>query len=280
VTKPAFQAPPGTCDCHIHIYGPPDRYPEAPSAPFPNPDAPVAAYRRVMARLGIERAVVVQPSGYGKDNSCTLDAIAELGAELGDAARGVAVVDVETGDEELARLTAAGIRGARFHMMPGGIVPFESLAPVAPRIHEHGWHVQLQMDGRLLHEREAALAALPCPLVIDHTGKFLEPVATDHPGYRALLRLLDSGRVWVKLSAPYETSRTGPPHFDDVGRLARGLIAAAPERMVWASNWPHPSAQDDPPDDAMLLEVLAYWAGDDAVARRILADNPAALYGF
>jgi len=276
MTEPSFKAPPGTCDCHIHVYGPPERYPEAPSAPFANPDAPLSAYREVMARLGIERAVVVQPSGYAKDNSCTLDAVAALGT----AGRGVAVVDVETSDAELARLTAGGIRGARFHMMPGGIVPFESLAPVAPRIHEQDWHVQLQMDGRLLHEREAALASLPCPLVIDHTGKFLEPVGTDHPGFRALLRLLGSGRVWVKLSAPYETSRRGPPHYDDVGALARALIAAAPERLVWASNWPHPSARDDPPDDALLLDVLAHWAGDDAVARRILADNPAALYGF
>lgn len=273
---PRFKAPPGTCDCHIHFYGPPERYPEAPTSPFPAPDAPVSAYRQVMARLGIERVVVVQPAAYGRDNRCTLDGL----AELGDAARAVVVVDEETPDSELEAMTAAGARGVRFHMLKGGVLSWEILERMAARVHEFGWHVQLQLDGRLLPAREEMLKRLPGTLVIDHTGKFLEPVGRDHAGYQVLLRLLESGRVWVKLSAPYETSKQGAPHFDDVGELARGLIAAAPERMVWASNWPHPSAQDNIPDDAMLLDVLAHWTGDDALTRRILADNPAVLYGF
>lgn len=275
-SPPKFTAPPGTCDTHIHIYGPKDRYRVLPTAPVAPPLALVADYRRVMRRLGIDRAVIVQPSAYGIDNACTLAAI----AELGDCARGVAVIDRDVNDAELARLTKAGIRGARFFMLKGGVVPWESLEPVAARIQQHGWHIQLQMDGRFLHERLEQLKRLPGTLVIDHTGKFLEPVGTDHPGYRALLDLVQSGRVWVKLSAPYETSKAGPPHYMDVGRLARGLIKVAPERMVWASNWPHPSAQAAPPDDAMLLDVLRHWSGDDALTRRILADNPAALYGF
>jgi len=274
--SPKFKAPPGTCDCHMHFYGPKDRYPEAPTSPFPAPDAPVAAYRKVMARLGVDRVVVVQPSAYGKDNSCTLDAM----RELGDCARGVAVVDSSVSDDELDSMTRAGVRGIRFHMLKGGVLPWEILEIMAARVHEFGWHVQLQMDGRLLPDREDMLRRLPGTLVIDHTGKFLEPVAPDHPGYRCLLDLVDSGRVWVKLSAPYETSKAGAPYFDDVGVLAKGLIAAAPERMVWASNWPHPSAQDNLPDDAGLLDVLPYWAGDDGLARRILVDNPVQLYGF
>jgi D-galactarolactone isomerase len=273
---PRFKAPPGTCDTHIHIYGDPARYKEVATSPFPVPDAPVAKYRQVMKCLGIERVVVVQPSAYGKDNSCTLDAI----AELGDCARGIAVVDVDTDEAELARLTKAGIRGARFHMLKGGVVPWESLAPMAPRIVEHGWHVQLQLDGRLLPERLALLKSLPGQMVIDHTGKFLEPVAADHAAFKALLALVESGRVWVKLSAPYETSKEGPPHYMDVGRLARALIKAAPERMLWATNWPHPSAQADPPDNAMLMDLLVHWAEDECVARRIFSDNPAELYGF
>lgn len=273
---PKSVAPPGTCDCHIHIYGPTDKYPEAPTSPFPVPDAPVGAYRRTMETLGIDRVVVVQPSAYGKDNSCTLDAI----AELGPIARGVAVVDTETTDQELDRLTAAGIRGVRFHMLPGGVLPWDILEEMAARVEAFGWHVQLQMDGRNLPGREETLRRLPGTLVIDHTGKFLEPVPVDHPGFQTLLQLLETGRVWIKLSAPYETSKVGAPSYADVGTLAKALIAAAPERMLWASNWPHPSAQDNPPDDAMLMATLLEWMGDEATSHRILVDNPAILYGF
>jgi len=199
---------------------------------------------------------------------------------LGERARGVAVVKADVSDAELERLTAAGIRGIRFHMLAGGILPFDILETMAARVHELGWHVQLQMDGRRLHERARMLSRLPGELVIDHTGKFLEPVDLDHPGYLALLRLLGGGRTWVKLSAPYETSRQGAPDYMDVGKLARGLIEAAPERMVWASNWPHPSAQQNRPDDAVLMDTLRIWVEDDALTNRILADNPATLYGF
>lgn len=279
-SAPSIQAPKsspaGTCDCHIHIYGPSGRYPVAPTSPFPVEERPVAAYRAVMKRLGIERVVVVQPSAYGTDNRCTLDAM----AELGDLSRGVAVVDETITDSELRSLTEAGIRGIRFFMLRGGVLPWSALEPMAARVAAFGWHVQLQMDGRDLPDRVDSLLRLPGELVIDHTGKFLEPVGTDHPGYRALLRLLENGKTWVKLSAPYETSKEGAPRFMDVGRLARGLVAAAPERMVWASNWPHPSAQDNPPDDAQLLDVLRYWVEDDSLTARILAENPAKLYGF
>ncbi len=273
---PAFRAPPGTCDCHMHVYGPKDKYPVAPTTPFPVPDKGVSAYRRVMARLGIERVVVVQPTAYGDDNRCLLDAM----DEFGPIARGVAVVTSDASDAELQRMTDLGVRGLRFHLLPGGVLPFEILATMADRVHGFGWHIQLQVDGRKLHQYSEVLKRLPCALVVDHTGKFLEPVTTDHPGYRALLDLVDSGRVWVKLSAPYETSKLGPPHYMDVGRMARGLIQAAPERMLWASNWPHPSALDDPPDEAMLMDLLRYWTEDDALTARILSTNPSALYGF
>lgn len=274
--QPRLAAPPGTCDTHMHIYGPLDRYPEAPTSKTPPPHGPLSAYREVMTRLGIERAVVVQPSSYGFDNSCTMDAVAELGPN----GRAVVVVGPEERDSDLARLTGQGARGVRFHMFPGGVLTFEELEATAARVHEHGWHVQLQMDGRQLHERVDMLARLSCPLVIDHTGKFLEPVGLDHPGFRALLRLVEGGRTWVKLSAPYETSKSGPPHFADVGALGRALAKAAPERMLWASNWPHPSVQEKP-DDAMLLDMLADWLDGDAKAiHRALVDNPAELYGF
>jgi len=276
--RPRLKMPGGGCDTHLHVYGDPQRYPEAPTSPFTPPAASLDAYRNVMARLGIERVVVVQPSAYGKDNRCTMDAV----AALGQSARAVVVVDTGVSDDELDRLTRGGARGIRFHMLPGGVLPWDILPEMAGRVAAFGWHVQLQLDGRELPGREALLRRLPCPLVIDHTGKFLEPVAVDDPAFRVLLGLVETGGVWVKLSAAYETSRTGPPVFADVGALARALIKTAPERMMWASNWPHPNPNParTPPDDAMLLDLLLDWCPDEAVRERVLVDNPAALYGF
>jgi D-galactarolactone isomerase len=188
-------------------------------------------------------------------------------------------VPADVADAELERLTHAGVRGARFHMLPGGMLGWDVLQPLAARIAAFGWHVQLQLDGRELPQHEAALARLPVPLVIDHNGKFLDPVAVDHPGFKTLLRLLAGGNTWVKLSAPYETSREGPPHYEDVGALAKALVRAHAERCLWASNWPHPG-REPRPDSAALLDLLLTWANDEATRRRILVDNPAALYGF
>jgi D-galactarolactone isomerase len=267
---------PGTCDCHIHILGPQDMYPLASTAPFTPKVASLSAYLKLMGRIGIDRAVIVQPSAYGKDNRCTLDAIAELGPR----ARGIAVIDLDTSEAELRELTAGGIRGVRFHMLPGGLLPWGILEEMAARIHKFGWHIQLQLDGRELHHHESMLHRLPGNLVIDHVGKFLEPVATDHPGFQSLLRLIDGGRVWVKLSAVYETSKSGAPQYGDVGILAKTLIATAPERMLWATNWPHLSDQDNPPDDLILRDTLVGWMGGEKTQCQILVDNPATLYGF
>jgi D-galactarolactone isomerase len=272
---PRVQAPPGACDTHIHIYE--ERFKLAPTATFKPPHAPLGDYLAMRTRIGIARTVVVQPTAYGTDNSCTLEAI----AAMGPSARGVAVVGEGVGDAELDRLTQAGIRGIRYFMLPGGALPWESLETMAARVGAFGWHVQLQLDGRLLPEREALLKRLRGTLVIDHNGKFLEPVPVDHPAFRCLLRLLENGRTWVKLSAPYETSKKGPPLYPDVGELAKALVRAAPERCVWATNWPHPSVpREQRPDDANLLDLLLDWAPNEAARTRILADNPAALYGF
>jgi len=274
-SQPRLLAPPGTCDTHMHIYD--RRFPTAPSALITPPDSGVAEYRAMCRRLGITRTVVVQPTTYGKDNRCTLDAI----TALGEGARGIAVVDETVTETELDGLTQAGIRGVRFHMLPGGALPWTSLEPVSSRVQAFGWHVQLQLDGREFPDREALVRRVAGTLVIDHVGKFLEPVATDHAAFKVLLRLLDNGRTYVKLSAPYEVSKVGPPNYDDVGALAKALVRAAPERMLWASNWPHPSAPPDrKPDDARLLDVLLDWVPDEATRRKILVDNPARLYGF
>lgn len=270
---PRLTAPKGACDTHIHIYD--DRYEIAPTAVASPPRGSVEDYRALQRRLGLERAVVVQPSAYGTDNRCTLAAIAALGPER---TRGIAVVDRDVTDEELEALSRQGIVGARFLMIPGGAIGWDQLDTVAARVEPFGWHVQLQLDGRDLPQRIEQIRRWPSPIVIDHVGKFFEPVAVDDPAFRCLLDLVDTGRAWVKLSAPYEVSKVGPPLYEDVGALAKALVRTAPERMLWASNWPHPSAHE-PPDDAALLDLLLEWAEDEDVRRRILVENPAALYG-
>src|SRR5580765_6575335 len=182
--NPKLRAPAGTCDTHMHVYN--GKYPKAPTAKFVPPDAPVSAYRKMCERLGIERTVVVQPSTYGKDNRCTLEAVAAIGPN----ARCVVVVDENVADAELDRLTRLGARGIRFFMLAGAALPWDILETMSARVAPFGWHVQLQLDGRDLPEREAMLRRLTGALVIDHVGKFLEPVSLDHPGFRTLHALV------------------------------------------------------------------------------------------
>ncbi len=260
------------CDSHMHFYD--ARRQAAPEAVLRPPDATIADYLQVQADLGLERVVVVQPTTYGLDNTCQLDAM----AAIGDAARGVMVVDHRTGGDELRRLTDLGVRGARFHMLPGGAVPWEILDEVAAAIQPFGWHVQLQLNGRELTERLDSLRRLPVGLVIDHVGRFMPPVAPDDPAFSALLALVDDGAM-VKLSAPYESSVTGPPTYRDVVPLVEALTARAPDRMLWATNWPHPG-QANPPTNAELASLLDAWLPDESLRQQVLVDNPAALYDF
>jgi D-galactarolactone isomerase len=260
------------CDTHIHFYD--DRYPAAPNAVLRPPDATPADYCEIRAELGTERAVVVQPTTYGLDNCCQLEAM----AILGPAARGVVVVDAQTPRAELARLTDLGVRGARFHMLPGGAVPWAILDDVAAEVASFGWHVQLQLNGRELVDRLDQLLRLDGGLVIDHVGRFMPPVPPDSPEFGALLTIVDNGG-WVKLSAPYESSITGPPDFHDVGSLVHVLVERSPERILWASNWPHPG-QAAPMTPVDLVELRNRWLPTDAFRRQVLVDNPAELYDF
>jgi D-galactarolactone isomerase len=272
--KPRLTPPPGACDTHMHVYE--KRFAILPGAAVP-PVAPVAAYRLVQQRLGIERTVVVQPNAYGRDNRCTVEAIAALGLAR---ARGVGVVDATTPDAEIERLTRAGIRANRFHLMKPGYLGWDVIETLAARVQPFGWHSQVQLNGREFPDREALLRRLPGIVVVDHVGRFHDPVPVDDPAFKALQRLVDTGRFYVKLSAPYESlSRDGPPHYRDVGALAGALVRQAPERMLWASNWPHPG-QAAPADEADLLDLLLEWAPDEAARQRILVDNPARVYGF
>lgn len=258
----------------MHIYDP--RFRPAKDAPHAEPPHTAAEYLEVRRRLGLERVVVVQPTQYGTDNSCTLQAMKDLGN-----ARGIAVLDDTVTDAELERLTRGGMRGVRFRMWDRPELPWAILPTMSARLGAIGWHIQFQMDSSHLTEREALLKSLPSAVVIEHIGKFNEPVGIDHPGFKALLRLVDTGRFWVKLSGAYMTSKSGPPLYADVGVTAKALVKHAPERLVWASNWPHPMRfRNGDVDDAEQLDVLLDWAPDEKVRNSILADNPAQLYGF
>ena len=266
--------PNGACDTHIHVYR--KGAPTLPGALAAPEEETVARYQTIRDDLGLTRAIIVQPTAYGTDNSVTADGIKALGAQN---TRGVAVVDENVGDATLRDLTDTGFCGVRFQMLPGGIIAWDQVDRIAQRVSSCDWHIQLQLDGHTLPDRADQILAWPGRIVIDHIGKFLEPVAPDHPAFQCLLRLIDTGRVWVKLSAPYEVSRIGHPGYNDVSVLACALVEHAPERMLWASNWPH-ILTTPRPNDRKMLELLHDWAPNTALQQRILCDNPQEFYGF
>lgn len=264
------------CDCHIHVYDM-NRYPIPQANPVSPPHATWDDYLALRSKLGLSRAVIVQATGYEFDNRCTLEAM----ARDPDNTRAILTLPTDVSDTDLAHYDALGARGLRFMLVPGApqVMRWEDLPVMAARIAPFGWTINLQLDGRDLAQYVPMLSNLPCRLVIDHVGKFLEPVASDHPSFMALRELLDGGNTWVKLSAPYETSRTGKPAFEDVGLLARTLAHAYPQRCLWASNWPHPTQQDRP-DEQNLLSLLGQWAKNESDLHLILRDNPDELYRF
>ena len=257
----------------MHIYD--ARYAFASTAIIKPPPAPLSAYRKIQQQLGLS-------AWWWYNRAVTVSTTAALSTPLQRWERLRAASScpgLMRAMPSLKQLHAAGARGVRYFMLPGGVLSWDTLEPMAARIAPLEWNLNLQLDGRDLAQYATMLSRLPCTLVIDHNGKFLEPVGVEHPGFRTLLALLDRGRCYVKLSAPYETSRLGPPHYADVSVLARALVAANPERCLWASNWPHPN-QNPQPSCAAMLDLLLEWAEDEATRRMILVDNPARLYGF
>ncbi|HDR8908693.1 TPA: amidohydrolase family protein [Burkholderia multivorans] len=272
--RPAFRLPEGAIDCHMHIYD--DRFPVAPGTTLRPPNATVAQYRSLQARLGVRRNVVVTPSTYGTDNRCTLAAIAQFGND----ARGVAVVDSTVSDDELRSLDRGGIRAIRFNLSYPGATTLDMLAPLAARIADLGWHIELVVQGARLPGLERHLAELPCPLVIDHIAHVPQPGGLSSAAFRTVQRLVEKGNTWVTLSGPYVDSKTGAPAYEDVAPVAKTLIDMAPERMLWGTDWPHPTQKTDKPDDASMLDVIAGWIGRPDWQRLIFVTNPTKLYRF
>jgi predicted TIM-barrel fold metal-dependent hydrolase len=268
------KAPPHSTDCHFHIFGPFDTYPLDPGRKYTPPEALVPRYLTVAETLGIQRMVVVQASIYGTDNAVTLDAIAKFGLHR---ARGVAVIDDSFDDAALRRMHEQGIRGLRFNMVSGNGTPQDQLVALARRLVPLGWHIQVYADGPKMLEIGSMLGRLPVEVVIDHCGGVKAALGTSHPQFQALLRLLDSGRAWMKVCS-YRASSAGPP-FADMEANVKALVAAAPDRCLWGSDWPH-SQMNPIPDAGDLLDQFFDWVPDPMSRQRILVDNPTRLYGF
>jgi predicted TIM-barrel fold metal-dependent hydrolase len=287
--KNVSEMPAGACDCHVHIIGPAGQYPMVPQRGYTPPEASVSDLHELRRRLGITRNVLIQPSFYGTDNRCMLDAL----AQLGDSARGVAVVAPDIGDIELAELDRRGIRGLRINLESGENrdprAAVAALDAIAGRIGHLGWHIQIYAALPVIAAAADRIAALPVEVVIDHFGMAQARDGIRQDGFAALLDLVKARKAYVKLSAPYRISRQAPG-YADAAPIARALIAAGPDRMLWASDWPHTDRVPDRPpldihpfriiDDHAVLGGLAEWCGDKALERTILAETPAQLYRF
>lgn len=274
-TVPRSTTPAHACDAHLHIYDP--RFQAI--APMVE-HATVADYRRVQALLGTRRAVIVQPRTYGTDNSATLDAIAQLGATT---TRGIAVLHPDVTDDTLQKLDAGGIRGVRFSLYThaNAAVGFDMVETLAHRIAELGWHLQLHWTADQFVAHRDLLLRLPTPLVFDHMARLPLPGGIAHPAFALVSELLARGNSWLKLSGAYLDSIVGEAgRYADIDPVARAWVRAAPERLVWGSDWPHFTEPDHKPDDSLLFDLLTHWTGDESVRHRILVDNPARLYGF
>ncbi len=279
-SAPRLAFPENSCDCHVHVFGPQEQFPHAAKPGYiPNP-ASVQQLRTLLKVIGCQRAVIVQPSYYGDDNRCTVDAVRAGQGSF----RGVASIAPDIAEAELQQLHEAGIRGVRLNLKTvDGVTDVERLTRTAQRIKGLGWHAQLFFYADTMATLDTYLASLPVEVVIDHIGYVRADDGISGAGFQMLLRLARSGRAWFKISAPYRQS-TRPPLFEDVAPLARALYQAAPDKCVWGSDWPHASRNDTgiirAPNDGELADALIGYFPDAADRKRILVDNPARLYGF
>jgi predicted TIM-barrel fold metal-dependent hydrolase len=276
-SRPRQRGPAGSSDCHFHIFGPHDRYPLSPARGYtPSPEANIDTYRKMAETLGIERMVIVNPTPYGTDHQRTIDSLEIFGRRR---AKGVAVVNESFSRAALEDLKSRGFVAARVNSVNTNSTPVDKLMTVVKMIEPLGWHLEVYVEGRELPGLEKTLLSLPMPVVLDHMGRVPSDQGIDSPEFQTLLRLLDSGKIWIKLCG-YRSSTQGPP-YADLLRPAQKIIETAPERCVWGTDWPHPRLYGPMlPDDGKLLDLLSDWAPDPRQFRRILVDNPAKLYGF
>ncbi len=280
--------PSGATDCHNHIVGPQSKYPMAANRTYTPPEASTAQLRALRTQLGVQRNVIVQPSFYGFDNSCLMDAL----ADLGNSVRGIAVVPLDVPDTELKRLAASGVVGVRLNFATAGIrdpkTAEEALNAFGPRFVPLGWHIQVNTELPIIEAIAPVIGGLKVPVVFDHFGEAVAAEGISQKGFGALLELVRAGNTYVKLSAPYNLSKL--PGYEDVTPLARALIAARADRMLWGTNWPHPgnregrSVSEITPyqkvDNLRLVKAFQEWCPDGAIRKMILVDTPTRLYRF
>jgi len=276
--RPRLALPPGACDAHCHIFGPGDRFPYSDDRTYTPPDAPLEKFEALQERLGLERAVFVQASCHGTDNAAMLDALRRGSGRYA----GVAMIDRRFSDAALDELHEAGVRGTRFNFVEhlGGAPELDEFWEVVHRVAGRGWHIVLHFDAADIPRYLGLLGQMPCPYVIDHMGRV--PV-TDGVGQEPFQRLVElmtrDTRAWVKVSGAERLTAGGAAPYDDVVPFARALIDAAPDRVLWGTDWPHPNVRVMP-DDGDLVDLLADFAPDPAVREQILVANPTVLYDF
>lgn len=277
---PTFKMPALACDTHAHVMGPSSRYDYSPARVYTPPDCLPQQYRHLLDTLGVERAVLIQPSVYGTDNAAMLDAMKADPKRL----RGVAVVDPSISDRELKALDAAGIRGLRVNIVDvkdrkPGTLPLDVLRPLAARIKPMGWHIEFLMHANEFPDLDKTFADFPVPVVLGHLGYMKGCPGTDNPGFQALLRLMQAGKAWVKLTGPYRISNHDLPHADTIP-YAHALIKANPAQVIWGTDWPHVMHKGRIPNDGELTNLLLDWVPDEQQREQVLVANPARLYGF
>lgn len=283
--KPKFTPPPNSCDTHFHVFGPPEVFPFVATHDYTPPAAPLEHYQKILAVIGVERAVVVQPSVHGLDNSATLDAIKNSHGKF----RGVGRIDDRTPKDELKRLHGGGIRGVRFNLLdrPRGNVKLDVLDRCIENIVELGWSLDLHIDMKSIIEQEQRIRRAPIPVIIDHIARVKPAQGLNQPGFQLLLELMKLKHVWTKVSGADKICETmvhsyyGLP-FVEVIPYAQAVIAVAPDRVIWGTDWPHSNnfAPGHTPNDGDLVDLLAAFADDEGIRKKILVDNPAVLYGF
>lgn len=276
-SKPNLKLPPGACDAHVHVFGPRARFPFAPERRYTPSDAPKEMLFKLHEQLGIQHCVIVQPACHGFDNSVT----AEATAATGGAYKGIALVPLTVSDAELKQLNAAGLCGARFHYIAhlASGPRIEDVVAFGKRLAGIGWHLQIHMEASLIAELAPELKRSPVPVVIDHMGRINASLGLNQPEFRALLALLDSENVWVKVSGADRATRQGPPYSDAIP-FARKLAAEFGDRCVWGTDWPHPNHQGPVPDDGLLVDILAEIAPSESARQALLVDNPQRFYRF
>lgn len=273
--KPRLRVPHNACDCHAHVIGDGVRYPYVAHRSYTPPEATPEAYLAMHDALGIERGVLVQVSVHGTDNRLLLETL----QQHRDRLRGVAVVPPNVTDAELERLVGAGVRALRLNVLFGGGIGFDALEPLAAKATVFGLHLELLLDAASLEELAPRLARVEVPFVVDHMGFRPTERGLHDAGFQALLRLLDHPLAWVKLAGSYRVSSKGGDYRDTIP-FAHALVAKAPERLVWGSDWPHVAVPGRMPNDGDLLDLLGEWVPDEQQRNAILADNPRRLYGF